>query len=222
MNSVISERLASVAGVIEDKKIVDSARLVAVSKTVSAEVIKDAYDCGQRLFGENRIDVLAGKTPLLPDDIEWHFIGNIQSRKIRSIVQHSSWIHSVDSVKQIHKIDTVCSDEAKSIKFLIQVNVSGEEVKSGFTPDEAVEAVKEAMQCEHAICCGLMTMAPFVSDDDELRTVFRSLYEVRNRIETELGCSLPELSMGMSNDYSIALEEGATMVRVGSSIFSGM
>lgn len=222
MNKIIVERLDYVNATVAKKKVPELARLVAVSKTVSAAVIKDAYDCGQRLFGENRIDVLSEKTPILPNDIEWHFIGNIQSRQIRNIVQESSWIHSVDSLSKIGKIDRICAEEGKTIKFLLQVNISGEDVKSGFTPTEAVEAVKEALKCEHSICCGFMTMAPFVAEEEELRQVFRGLREVRDQIEIELDCSLPELSMGMSNDFKIALEESATMVRVGSTIFSGM
>lgn len=221
MNELISERLDFVNSVINDKKTVDAARLVAVSKTVSADVIKSAYDLGQRCFGENRIDVLVPKVESLPKDIEWHFIGNIQSRKIRTIVQNSSWIHSVDSLSKIEKIDKVCGEEGKKIKFLIQVNVSGEEVKSGFEPSEITEVVRTALKCENAICCGFMTMAPFISDEDELRSVFKGLREVRDSVAKELDISLPELSMGMSNDFGIALEEGATMVRVGSTLFSG-
>lgn len=199
---------------------VKNARLVAVSKTVSAEVIKTAYDAGQRVFGENRIDVLAPKVEALPKDIEWHFIGNLQSRKLRQIIQNSSWIHSVDALDKITKIDRICGEENKPVKFLIQVNVSGEEAKHGFTPESALEAIKTALNCENAECVGLMTMAPFVGDEDELREVFRNLRTLRDELETELNCKLPELSMGMSNDYEIALQEGATMIRVGSSIFA--
>jgi pyridoxal phosphate enzyme (YggS family) len=216
----ISEKIDKVNGAIGRLGQAENVRLVAVSKTVPAEIIKVAYDAGQRVFGENRIDVLVPKVDVLPSDIEWHFIGNLQSRKLRQIIQNSSWIHSVDALDKIGKIDRVCGEENKPVKFLIQVNVSGEEAKHGFTSNEAREAVELALKCENATCCGLMTMAPFVSEDDELREVFAGLRKLRDELEAELNCNLPELSMGMSNDYEIALQEGATMIRVGSSIFA--
>ncbi len=198
---------------------VKTARLVAVSKTVSAEVIQEAYDCGQRIFGENRIDVLIEKVDLLPKDIEWHFIGNIQSRQIKNIVTNSSFIHSVDRLDKITKIDNACKNQEKRIKYLLQVNVSGEEVKSGFSIEEVRAAIKVAIETKSANCVGLMTMAPFVAEENELRQVFSDLRQLRDTLEQEFDCKLPELSMGMSNDYQIALEEGATLVRVGSAIF---
>lgn len=197
-------------------------RLVAVSKTVSAEVIKETYNLGQRLFGENRIDVLKEKVETLPADIEWHFIGNIQSRKINDIVACSSMIHSVGSIDQIKKIDSVAIAQHKAVKFLIQVNISLEEVKSGFTSTAAFDAIKIAMQCKKAVCVGLMTMAPFGANEDDLHDIFSKLRMLRDELALEFDCELTELSMGMSNDYQIALEEGATLVRVGSAIFKGL
>lgn len=216
----ISGRVDRINGAIEQFGQAENVRLVAVSKTVPSETIKVAYDAGQRIFGENRIDVLASKVEVLPTDIEWHFIGNLQSRKLRQIIQNSSWIHSVDTLDKIGKIDRICGEENKPVKFLIQVNVSGEEAKHGFTPSNAREAIERALKCENATCCGLMTMAPFVGDEDELREVFAGLRKLRDELEIGLDCKLPELSMGMSNDYEIALQEGATMIRVGSSIFA--
>ncbi len=202
------------------KASIKTARLVAVSKTVTAEVIQEVYDCGQRLFGENRIDVLMEKVATLPSDIEWHFIGNIQSRQIKNIVANSCFIHSVDCLDKITKIDNACKNQQKRINYLLQVNVSGEEVKSGFSIEEARAAIKLAIETKHADCVGLMTMAPFVAEESELRQVFIDLRQLRDALEEEFDFKLPELSMGMSNDYRLALEEGATLVRVGSAIFN--
>ncbi len=217
--SEITQHLQVVNETLEDSKCRESARLVAVSKTVTANEIQIAYDYGQRLFGENRIESLQSKTPVLPADIEWHFIGNLQSRQLRKIVTHSSWIHSVDDVSKINKIDNICIDLDKSVKFLIQINISGEDSKSGFTTTTAYEAIERALECKKAEFVGFMTMAPFTASEDELHHCFSQLEAFRVSCEKKYGVSLPELSMGMSNDYPIALEEGATMIRVGSSIF---
>jgi len=197
----------------------NSCQLVAVSKTVSAEVIQNAYDLGQRVFGENRIDVLKAKVQQLPTDIEWHFIGNIQSKKIKDIVACSSLIHSVGELDKIAKIDAAAVAQNKAIKFLIQVNISQEAAKSGFSEEEAIEAMAMAMGCQKALCVGLMTMAPFGASEEELRQIFSDLRALRDQLSSKFDCPLPELSMGMSNDYKIALQEGATLVRVGSAIF---
>ena len=204
-----------------DRLRLGSGKWVAVSKTVSADVILETYELGQRIFGENRIDVLKEKVKQLPEDIEWHFIGNIQSRKINDIVGCSSMIHSVGEMDKIKKIDAAAMAQNKTVKFLIQVNISKEEVKSGFTSSSAVEAVKIALTCQKAVCVGLMTMAPFGAETQELHKIFSELRILRDELSLEFDCSLPELSMGMSNDYEIALQEGATLVRVGSAIFKG-
>lgn len=202
-----------------DRLSLGSAKVVAVSKTISADVILDTYELGQRIFGENRIDVLKEKVKQLPEDIEWHFIGNIQSRKINDIVGCSSMIHSVGEMDKIEKIDAAAMAQNKTVKFLIQVNISQEEVKSGFTSSSAAEAVKVALTCQKSVCVGLMTMAPFGAQTQELHKIFSELRILRDELSLEFDCSLPELSMGMSNDYEIALQEGATLVRVGSAIF---
>lgn len=216
----LQSSLASVLDSIYKLK-VNPAQLVAVSKTVSADVIQQTYDLGQRVFGENRIDVLKAKVKQLPQDIEWHFIGNIQSRKIGDIVACSSMIHSVGALDKIDKIDTASLLQDKAIQFLLQVNISQEEVKSGFTSTAVVEAMELALGCQKAKCVGLMTMAPFGAEEDELRKIFSELRLLRNELASRFDCPLPELSMGMSNDYQIALQEGATLVRVGSAIFKG-
>ena len=199
----------------------NSVKLVAVSKTVSADVIQEAYNLGQRTFGENRIDILKEKVKQLPIDIDWHFIGNIQSKKINDIVACSSMIHSVGAFDKITKIDTAAISQDKSIKFLLQVNISQEEVKSGFTSLAAFEAMKLALDCQKSQCVGLMTMAPFGANDDELHQIFSDLRMLRDKLSMAFDYPLPELSMGMSNDYQIAIQEGATLVRVGSAIFKG-
>jgi pyridoxal phosphate enzyme (YggS family) len=218
--SNLESSLTSVLQIIREYG-VQAPRLVAVSKTVSSEVIRQAYELGQRLFGENRIDVLKAKVPSLPDDIEWHFIGNIQSRKIADIVAYSSMIHSVGSIDKIEKIDRAAVSQNKMVSYLLQVNISQEAVKSGFTVEESFEAMKTALSCQKAKCVGLMTMAPFQAESEELHQIFMELRVLRDQLEQEFDYPLPELSMGMSNDYQIALQEGATLVRVGSAIFKG-
>ncbi|MGL4855037.1 MAG: YggS family pyridoxal phosphate-dependent enzyme [Lentisphaeria bacterium] len=197
-----------------------STQLVAVSKTVSADIIQIAYNMGQRIFGENRIEVLEAKARQLPQDIKWHFIGNLQSRKLKAIVKHSTVIHSVDDISKIEKIDELCGELSKKLKFLIQVNISEEVSKSGFSLQEVDQAIKAALSCRHAQCIGLMTMAPFDATDELLHTIFARLRKLRDDIKNKFSIYLPELSMGMSHDYIIALKEGATLIRVGSLIFN--
>ena len=220
--SDIAVKLNDVQVAIDDAMLTagnDRCELIAVSKTVGINEIQAAYDAGQRRFGENRIPPLVEKVPALPDDIIWHFIGHLQSNKVKQVVPLMDWIDSVDSVKLMQKIDQAAGELGKEINFLIQVNVSGEESKSGFEPEEMSEVVRQAMKCKHAKCRGLMTMAPYVGEEEELRQIFQNLYQLRDKLQQELNVELTELSMGMSNDYPIAISEGSTMVRVGSAIF---
>lgn len=194
-------------------------RLVAVSKTVEPEVVKAAYECGHRAFGENRVQELERKYAALPADCEWHMIGHLQSNKARPAVQTAQWIHSVDSASLIRRIDRLASDEGAAPAFLIQVNVSGEESKYGISPKQAERLVECAAACETAVCKGLMTMAPFGAPSKELRRVFGALRDLRDRLSASAGLDLPELSMGMTADFAEAIAEGATMVRIGTAIF---
>jgi hypothetical protein len=197
----------------------ESVKLIAVSKTFPPEAVQSAYDAGQRRFGENRVQELALKTAALPDDIEWHMIGHLQSNKARLAVENAAYIHAVDSAKLLRKIDRIAGELGRSPKILLEINISGEESKFGADAEFARELLKNALECENISVVGLMTMAPFGASEAELRLVFSSLRKLRDGLQSEFALSLPELSMGMSGDFETAIEEGATMVRIGTSIF---
>jgi pyridoxal phosphate enzyme (YggS family) len=199
----------------------ESVRLIAVSKHHPAEAVRAAYAAGQRLFGENRPQELRDKRPLLPADCEWHLIGHLQGNKARLAVQAAAWIHSVNSAELLQRLNRIAGEEAKCPVVLLEVNVSGEASKSGASPDAARGLLEEALRSPHLDCRGLMTMAPYDAPEAELRRVFGGLRELRDRLAAEFGTPLPELSMGMSDDFGIAIEEGATLVRVGTAIFGG-
>jgi len=196
-----------------------SARLLAVSKTFPAEAVEVAYKTGQRMFGENRVQELSEKVPLLPKDIEWHLIGHLQGNKVAKAVELAHLIHSVDSAKLLRRIDRIAGEIGKRQKILLEINISGEHSKFGETADAVVSLVSVAMESPNIDLQGFMTMAPFGAEECELRNVFSSLCELRNNMEKEFDISLPELSMGMSSDYEYAIAEGATIVRIGTSIF---
>ena len=196
-----------------------SVKLIAVSKTFPAEAVQNAYDVGQRLFGENKVQDLALKNAALAKDIEWHMIGHLQSNKAKLAVENADYIHAVDSVKLLQRIDRLAGELGRSPKVLLEINVSGEDTKFGADTELVRELAQAAIQCENITVAGLMTMAPFGVPEDELRFVFSSLRKLRDSLQTEFNLDLPELSMGMSGDFEIAIEEGATMVRVGTSIF---
>ena len=192
------------------------ARLVAVSKTFPASCVQEAYDAGQRAFGENRVQELMEKTPQLPKDIEWHLIGHLQHNKVRHAVEHASWIHSIDSLALLKRVVSIAGELGRAPKLLLEVNISGEESKFGLRREEVIPVLQ---QCPTPLCCGLMTVAPFEATPDELHRIFASLREAKDEAAKATGLALTELSMGMSGDFEIAIAEGATMVRVGSAIF---
>jgi len=198
--------------------------LVAVSKTQPFEAIETAYAAGQRDFGENRVEELWPKVEQAKQqglaDIRWHLIGTIQSRKSADAIGPFALIHSVDRLKLANRLnrDAVAVDTVMDV--LLEVNVSGEESKHGFTPQELLAAVPECVAYTGIRVVGLMTMAPFVAEAEETRPVFRRLRELRDSVTRKHpGVVWPELSMGMTNDFEVAVEEGATLVRVGSAIF---
>ena len=197
----------------------NSVKLLAVSKTFPEEAVLQAYKCGQRSFGENKIQELETKVPSLPNDIEWHLIGHLQSNKVAKAVELVDYIHSVDSKKLIQRIDRIAGEKKRKIKILLEVNVSGEESKFGLTLDKLENCAKIASECKNIEFVGLMTMAPFDADDNVLSKIFSALRSERDRLEKALKIKLSELSMGMSSDYRIAIKEGATIVRIGTSIF---
>lgn len=198
-----------------------SVRLLPVSKTFPAEDIRTLCSEGQVFcFGENKVQELSEKVPVLPCEIQWHLIGHLQSNKASKAVELSSYIHSVESVKLAQKIASAGEKLNKKVKILLEVNVSGEESKFGLRSfKEVVETALSVEASPFAEVCGLMTMAPADAPEKVLRTTFSGLRNMRSDLEKELGRSLPELSMGMSSDFREAILEGATIVRVGSAIF---
>lgn len=221
--SAISENLQRVRERLTDAlqragRPATAARLIAVSKTFPAECVADAVAAGQREFGENRVQELAAKAPRLPDGCEWHLIGHLQQNKVRQALEYAAWIHAVDSLKLLQRIQLIAAELAVAPNVLLEVNVSGEASKFGLAPD-AVEAVLQGGREGPAQICGLMTIAPLEATPTELAAIFAGLRRLRDRLAEQTGMPLPELSMGMSGDFEIAVAEGATMVRVGSAIF---
>ncbi|MFI5331547.1 MAG: YggS family pyridoxal phosphate-dependent enzyme [Desulfobaccales bacterium] len=193
-------------------------RLVAVSKTVPVELIRQAVAAGQRLFGENYLQEARGKIEALGEAASWHFIGHLQSNKAKAAVNRFELIHGVDRLKLARALDAAAASAGTIQKILMQVNLAGEASKSGTSPEAAAELQREISQLPHLRLVGLMTMPPFL-DPEAVRPYFRALRELRDGLQDLGGTPLPELSMGMSGDFEVAIEEGATLVRVGTAIF---
>jgi PLP dependent protein len=196
-------------------------RLVAVSKTKPAEAIVEARATGQVIFGENYVQELVAKSAELPADISWHFIGSLQSNKVRQIAGLVDLIHSVDRISLAQEIDRQWGQLGKVCDVLIQVNISQEATKSGTSSEELLELVRQVAQMPNLRIKGLMTMPPFFDDPEAARPYFRALRESAEKVrEAALpGVAMEELSMGMSGDFEAAIAEGATLVRVGSALF---
>jgi len=194
-------------------------RLVAVSKTVDLERILAAIDAGQDLFGENYLQEARDKIAAIGRPVSWHLVGHLQTKKAKGAVALFDLIHAVDRGKLARALDAAAARLGKVQDILIQVNQGGEETKSGVAPEAAPELLQEIAQLPHLRVLGLMTMPPWFSDPEEVRPYFRALRELRDRLRDQSGLPLMELSMGMSGDYAVAVEEGATLVRVGTAIF---
>ena len=193
--------------------------LLAVSKTWPSSDIRALYDIGVRDFGENRMQELERKVAELPEDIVWHYIGSLQSNKIRKAVKLASVIHSVENISAVGRLDRIAGEEGRRVKFLLEVNVSGEESKSGVSQKDFMPLARAAAQCRNAVFSGLMTMAPLDAPPAVLDAVFGGLAALKAQAETELNVTLPLLSMGMSGDYKAAVIHGSTIVRIGTAIF---
>lgn len=202
----------------------DEITLVAVSKMKPLEDIKEAFSCGQIHFGENRARELQDKmNDYNEEGIQWHMVGNLQTNKIKYMVERVNWIHSIEKSKYLREIEKRASRIDRVINTLIQVNISGEEQKSGCEPDDIKPILEYAQGLDHVNVCGLMGMATFVDrkEVEKVRPQFQQLRELRDE-HREWECEniqLDELSMGMTNDMKIAIEEGATMLRIGRAIF---
>ena len=197
----------------------DEVKLIAVSKRKPAEAVIEAAEAGQILFGENRVQEAQAKSSMCPPNLHWHLIGHLQSNKAKLAASGLfRMIHSVDSEKLLRALD---EHAATSLPVLIQVNISGEGSKSGCAPAEAVSLIEAANACSQVEVHGLMTIPPFTPDPEKTRKVFSNLRKLRDELQETTGTPLPELSMGMSNDFKIAIQEGATFIRVGTDIFGG-
>lgn len=195
-------------------------KLVAVSKFHSVEAVLEAYAAGQRIFGESRVQELCEKQPLLPQDIEWHFIGHLQTNKIKQIVPFVSLIHGVDSAKLLREINKEAEKIGRIVPCLLQIFVAQEETKFGLTPDECRVLALELDQFPFVQVRGLMGMASLTTDQKQVRDEFGQLKTLFDELKSKLNIpEFKELSMGMSEDYLLAVECGSTMVRIGSRIF---
>ena len=206
------------------KHIPSDVKLVCVSKFHPAETVMEAYDAGERIFGESRVQELVQKQPELPADIQWHFIGHLQTNKIKFIVPFVKLIHGVDSWKVLNEINKQAEKAAKKTACLLQVHIADEETKFGFSEEELINLISgvEMKKLQNVQIAGLMGMATYTEDENQVRKEFRTLKVLFDKIKSEYFSdddAFCELSMGMSQDYQIAIGEGSTMIRIGTSIF---
>lgn len=195
--------------------------LIAVSKTKPVEMLSEAYEAGARDFGENKVQEILAKYPELPTDVNWHMIGHLQTNKVRQVVGKACLIHSVDSLRLAQEISKESCRQELTTDILLEVNVAEEESKFGFTLSETEAALMEISKLPHIRVCGFMTIAPFVDNPEDNRLVFKKLYDffVDMKCKNIDNVNMNILSMGMTGDFEVAIEEGATMVRVGTGIF---
>jgi len=194
---------------------------VAVSKFHPVEAIMEAYGAGQRLFGENRPQELSAKQPLLPSDIEWHFLGHLQTNKLKQVLPYASLVQSVDSVHLLDAIEKWASLNGRQVRILLELHLGAEETKHGFTEQEILSVLGRTGDWPHVVFCGLMGMATNTPDESVIAADFRHISDFKKKIDQEFAYlkDFHELSIGMSGDWKIALSYGATIVRIGTSIF---
>lgn len=195
--------------------------LIAVSKTKPLEELFEAYGCGERNFGENKVQEILQKAPQMPEDTCFHMIGHLQRNKVRQVLPHVKMIHSVDSVRLAREIEQEAERLGKTVDILLEVNVAGEESKFGFSLEDTMDGVLQISRFPHIRISGLMTIAPFVENPELNRPVFQKLFQLYVDIKHKNidNVNMSVLSMGMTGDYQVAVEEGATMIRVGTGIF---
>jgi PLP dependent protein len=198
----------------------DDITIIAVSKTFPAETVREAYNAGLRIFGENYVQEALDKISGLPSDVEWHMIGHVQSNTARHIAGRFALIHSVDSVHLARELDKRSAQRDIKQPILLQVNIADEDTKFGFEPSNTLDAAAEIAALDHLELRGLMTIGPLAKRPEDVRWVFKELHKLRDTVQVRLpGMDLRELSMGMTGDFEVAIEEGATLVRVGRAIF---
>lgn len=193
--------------------------LVCVSKFHSNEDILEAYNVGERIFGESKVQELCDKQINLPKDIHWHFIGHLQTNKVKYIVPFVELIHAVDSIKLLGEIDKQAAKNKRIQNCLIQVHLADEDTKFGFAEDEILDILEQTANYKNVNIKGLMGMATFTDNKEQIQQEFKTLKRIFDKVKISMGDSFTEISMGMSDDYLQAIEEGSTMVRIGSSIF---
>lgn len=195
--------------------------LIAVSKTKPVSMIEEAYECGERNYGENKVQEIDAKYPVLPKDINWHLIGHLQRNKVKYIVDKVKLIHSVDSIRLAEQIETEAEKAGRDVDILIQVNVAEEDTKFGLSIGETESTIRDIAKFEHVHIKGLMTIAPFTENSESNRKYFKKLKQLSVDIKGKNidNVCMECLSMGMTGDYEVAIEEGATLVRVGTGIF---
>src|SRR6267378_6993098 len=197
----------------------DGVELVAISKTHDAAKVREAVEAGQTLFGESRVQEARVKIPELPSNLRWHFVGHLQKNKIRHALTLFELIHSVDSLALANDINRIAEEDGLHPRVLLEVNVAGEGSKFGFQPDKLRAEMESLLAFSRLSILGLMTIPPIAEEAEASRKYFVQLREVRDRLQTEFHVDLAQLSMGMTQDYAVAVEEGATLVRVGTAIF---
>ena len=213
----VREQIAQAAS--KAGRAVGDIELVAITKTHDAEKVRAAYEAGQSLFGESRVQEARAKIPELPSNSRWHFVGHLQKNKIRHALPLFELIHSVDSLALAQDADRIAAEEGMHPRVLLEVNVAGEGSKFGFKPETLRTEVETLLALDRLSIEGLMTIPPLAPEAEESRKYFVTLRELRDALEKEFRVKLPHLSMGMTNDFVIAIEEGATLVRVGTAIF---
>jgi len=196
-----------------------SVSLVAVSKGQPPEMVRAAADVGQLLFGESRVQEARAKIEQCPGRLRWHLLGHLQSNKCRDAVHFFEMIHSVDSVALAEELQKWCDKAAKTMPVLLEVNLAGESTKFGFKPDQVLGALEPINALPRLEVHGLMTIAPYTPTPEKVRPIFRQVRELKEACEHQLGAPLPQLSMGMSGDFEVAIEEGSTLVRIGTALF---
>src|SRR5438309_2861846 len=193
--------------------------LIAISKTHEAERVREAFDAGQEVFGESRVQEATAKIPLLPSAARWHFVGRLQRNKVRQALPLFELFHSVDSLSLARHINRIAEEDGSRPRILLEVNVAGEGSKIGFAPDTLRTEIDALLELRRLTIEGLMTIPPLASEAEASRRYFVALREFRDQLQTRFDLRLPHLSMGMTGDFIVAIEEGATLVRVGTAIF---
>jgi hypothetical protein len=228
MNNSLMERIAErlkqvqaqiAAAAQKSSRSPDDIELVAVSKMHPAETVKAAVDAGQIVFGESRVQEARAKIPLLPSRLRWHFIGHLQKNKIRHALPLFELFHGIDSLALAQDLERIADEEGSRPRILLEINLAAEASKHGFAPEILRTAMEELLSLGKLSIEGLMAIPPIASEPESSRPYFIALRKLRDELESRFNLRLPQLSMGMSSDYLVAIEEGATLVRVGTAIF---